>query len=61
MFLITILAVGSYLAQTILWLKSMDLVAVTSLPDASSTILAAFGLGQGAYLVKKGVGGGAGE
>ena len=29
---------------------------VTNLPDVDTTLLAAFGLGQGAYLTKKAVG-----
>jgi hypothetical protein len=55
MLLITLLAAGVYLLQVFQFLGAGQGTSgqVVSLPDVDSTLLAAFGLGQGAYLVKK--------
>ncbi len=55
MFLITLLAAGVYLVQVFQFLGQAHGAAgqIVSLPDVDSTLLAAFGLGQGAYLAKK--------
>ena len=58
MLVVTVLAATMYLVQAFHWLGSLELVKVAVLPDVSSTILTIFGLGQGAYLVKKAVGDG---
>jgi hypothetical protein len=36
-----------------MYLRVLDLSATVTLPDVDGTLLAAFGLGQGAYLMKK--------
>jgi hypothetical protein len=56
MFVITLIAVGTYLVLVFRFLGSIETSKVVSLPDVDTTILAAFGLGQGAYLTKKAVG-----
>jgi hypothetical protein len=56
MLLVTLLAGVSYLTQVWDYMGHMPL-AHTALPDVDTTILAVFGLGQGAYLAKKYVGG----
>ncbi len=53
MLLITVVAALTYLVQMFQYLGVLDLHATVSLPDVDSTLLAAFGLGQGAYLAKK--------
>jgi hypothetical protein len=53
MVVVTILAVAVYLAQIFVFLGSIELLKVITIPDVDSTILATFGLGQGAYLTKK--------
>ena len=53
MLLVTIIAALTYLVQIFMFLGVLELRGKISLPDADSTLLAAFGLGQGAYLVKK--------
>lgn len=53
MVLITLVAALTYVVQVSMFLRTLDLSATVTLPDADSTILAAFGLGQGAYLLKK--------
>ncbi len=50
---ITILAVSVYLVQIWAWLGNIPVGVTTTLPDVDTTILATFGLGQGAYLFKK--------
>ncbi len=55
MLVMTALAVVSYLVQSWGFLGDIPLIH-GSLPNVDSTILASFGLGQGAYLVKKWVG-----
>ena len=59
MVVITILAVVVYLAQLFAFLGSIELLKVVTIPDVDTTILATFGLGQGAYLTKKYAGDGA--
>lgn len=56
MIVVTLVAVGMYLMLVLHFLGSLELRATISLPDIDSTILAAFGLGHGAYLTKKAVG-----
>ena len=56
MLMVTLLAVGMYLALTFNFLGSIAVAASAHLPDVDTTILASFGLGQGAYLTKKAAG-----
>jgi hypothetical protein len=53
MLLITMVAALTYLVQMLMFLGVLELRGKVTLPDADSTLLAAFGLGQGAYLAKK--------
>ena len=53
MVLITLVAAITYIVQVFMFLRVLDLSATVTLPDVDSTLLAAFGLGQGAYLMKK--------
>jgi hypothetical protein len=55
MMVVTFIAVLTYVVQIFGFLGIAELYQSVSLPDVDSTILAAFGLGQGAYLVKKAV------
>ncbi len=59
MVVLAVLASFLYLFTAYEWLGTIDLVHNVTLPDIDSTILTFFGLGQGAYLVKKNVGNGA--
>lgn len=54
MFAWALLAAGVYLLQMLAFLQTLPLSASVSLPDVDSTLLSFFGIGQGAYLVKKG-------
>jgi len=56
MLMVTLLAVGMYFALTFNFLGTIAATASASLRDIDTTILASFGLGQGAYLTKKAVG-----
>ncbi len=56
MMVVTGLAVAMYLVLTFRFLGSIEFRASVALPDLDTTILATFGLGQGAYLVKKAAG-----
>jgi len=56
MLVVTLVAVGMYVVLILHFLGSLEMRATVSLPDIDSTILAAFGLGHGAYLTKKAVG-----
>lgn len=56
MIVVTLIAVVVYLAETLGFLGTIELYKVVSLPDVDTTILSTFGLGQGAYLIKKFVG-----
>ena len=51
--LITLIAVGTYLVTVFSWLGVLHLAAQIQMPNIDSTLVAVFGLGQGAYLVKK--------
>ena len=53
MLVITLLAVSMYLMLIFNFLSTIEAVKTAKLPDVDTTILAAFGLGQGAYLTKK--------
>jgi hypothetical protein len=55
MLLVTLLAVVTFVASFWVFVGKVQYASVT-LPDIDTTILASFGLGQGAYLVKKYVG-----
>jgi len=56
MLAVTAIAVAVYLTQIFGFLGSIQLLHHVTIPDVDSTILATFGLGQGAYLVKKQLG-----
>jgi hypothetical protein len=56
MLVVTLLAVGMFAISVFHFLGLIETKNPTSLPDIDTTILAAFGLGQGAYLTKKAVG-----
>jgi hypothetical protein len=56
MLIITLVATGMYIALIFHFMGSFETRSAVSLPDVDTTILAAFGLGQGAYLAKKAVG-----
>jgi hypothetical protein len=53
MLMITVIAVVMYLTLIFHFLGRIDFVKTATLPDVDTTILAGFGLGQGAYLAKK--------
>ena len=53
MLVVTLVAVGMYLTLIFHYLGSVELLKTATLPDIDTTILASFGLGQGAYLAKK--------
>lgn len=53
MILVALAAVAIFVAQAFTFLGGLELAHTTMLPDVDSTLLAGFGLGQGAYLVKK--------
>lgn len=61
MLLLTLIAVATYLVQVYGFVEVIGLHKKITLPDVDSTILASFGLGQGAYLMKKYVGPGKDE
>jgi threonine/homoserine/homoserine lactone efflux protein len=56
MLVVTFIAVGMYLMLIFHYLGTVEFLKTASLPDVDTTILASFGLGQGAYLVKKAAG-----
>jgi hypothetical protein len=56
MLAMTFLAVGVFLALVFHFLGSLEARTIVELPDVDTTILASFGLGQGAYLTKKALG-----
>ena len=56
MVLITLVAVGTYVVTVFSWLGVLHLAAQVQMPNIDSTLVAVFGLGQGAYLVKKQIG-----
>jgi hypothetical protein len=53
MLLITLIAAITYIVQLFMFLGILEMHAKIEIPDVDSTLLAAFGLGQGAYLAKK--------
>lgn len=53
MIIITLLAVVVYLVEVLGFLSTIEFHQIVTLPDVDTTILATFGLGQGAYLAKK--------
>ncbi len=53
MLVVTFLAVIVYAGQMLVFLGTVQLEPSVTLPDVDTTILGAFGLGQGAYLAKK--------
>lgn len=56
MLVVTLLAIAMYLILILHFLSSIEFRTTVTLPDVDSTVLAAFGLGQGAYLAKKAAG-----
>jgi hypothetical protein len=56
MVVVTLVAVAVYFGIIYTFLGSMPKTMRVTLPDVDTTILATFGLGQGAYLTKKAVG-----
>jgi hypothetical protein len=56
MLVVTLVAAASYLVIAFNALGMLDAIAGVSLKDVDTTILASFGLGQGAYLAKKALG-----
>jgi hypothetical protein len=46
----------TYLVLVFNFFGSVEYSKIVSLPDVDTTLLATFGLGQGAYLTKKAVG-----
>jgi hypothetical protein len=56
MLVVTLIAVATYVALIFNFLGTVEYSKAISLPDVDTTILATFGLGQGAYLAKKAVG-----
>ncbi len=56
MVVVTLAAVLVYVGQIFNYLSVVQLYKSVTLPDVDTTILASFGLGQGAYLAKKYVG-----
>jgi hypothetical protein len=56
MLVVTFLATGMYVVTVFHALEVIQFSQTTLLPNVDTTILASFGLGQGAYLTKKAVG-----
>jgi len=56
MLVITLIAVVTYIVLIVNFFGTVRYSKIVSLPDVDTTLLAAFGLGQGAYLTKKAVG-----
>jgi hypothetical protein len=56
MLVVTLIAVATYCVLIFNFLGTIEYSKAVSLPDVDTTILATFGLGQGAYLTKKAVG-----
>jgi hypothetical protein len=53
MILVTVAAVAIFFTTSFHFLGSLQLISPVTLPDVDSALLAGFGIGQGAYLVKK--------
>jgi hypothetical protein len=56
MVIITLIAVATYIVLVFNFFGHVEYSKIVSLPDVDTTLLATFGLGQGAYLTKKAVG-----
>jgi len=56
MLIVTLIAVGTFLVLVFHCLEKVEFVKTITLPDLDTTLLASFGLGQGAYLTKKAAG-----
>jgi hypothetical protein len=56
MVIVTLIAVATYVVLVFNFFGHVEYSKVVSLPDVDTTLLATFGLGQGAYLTKKAVG-----
>jgi len=56
MLVVTLIAAGMYLTLFLHFLGSIQFQYTVTLPDVDTTMLASFGLGQGAYLTKKAAG-----
>jgi hypothetical protein len=54
MILIALAAVAIFVLSAFNFLGALELATPVTLPDVDTTLLSAFGLGQGAYLIKKG-------
>jgi len=54
MILISAVAAAIFLAQTFQYLGALEISPNVTLPDVDTTLLASFGIGQAAYLAKKG-------
>jgi hypothetical protein len=53
MILITLVAVALFLTKAFSSMSEMSIIHDIYLPDVDTTLLSVFGIGQGAYLVKK--------
>jgi len=53
MFFVVLLAVFVYSLTIFHFLEWIEFMPTINLPDVDSTLLSVFGVGQGAYLVKK--------
>jgi hypothetical protein len=56
MVIVTLVAVATYIVLIFNFFGHVEYSKIVSLPDVDTTLLATFGLGQGAYLTKKAVG-----
>jgi hypothetical protein len=56
MLVVTFIAVATYIVLILNFFGTIEYSKVVTLPDVDTTLLATFGLGQGAYLTKKAVG-----
>src|SRR5208282_5553952 len=56
MLIVTLIAVATYIVLVFNFFGTVEYSKIVSLPDVDTTLLATFGLGQGAYLTKKAVG-----
>src|SRR5882762_824512 len=56
MLIVTLIALATYIVLVFNFLGTIEYSKIINLPDVDTTLLAAFGLGQGAYLTKKAVG-----
>jgi hypothetical protein len=56
MVIVTLIAVATYFILVFNFFGSVEYSKIVTLPDVDTTLLATFGLGQGAYLTKKAVG-----